>query len=496
MKKISEMERKFILILALAVGLAAKATVVTTISNVSDFQALATSVNRGENYSGVTVTLATDLDLSEVSWMPIGTTTHPFVGTFDGQGHTISNLSVNVDGANTGNVAGLFGKIDAGGKVKDVNISSGTIVLNSLTGEVNCAVGSIAGYNDGTIVGCSNTAEVRGNWNNASVGGIAGEDGGTGVIQNCYNIGEVYTGDSYTGNKLGGIVGNNNKTVQNCFVKASISPVGSFGKICGDNGGTVTGCFYMNGTSDDYPAVVTLANASDNSSTISGNTGSGKNVLLNGRTLFADGNWNTLCLPFDIPAGAEGYSPIAGAKVKTLSSSSFSVGTLTLTFEDATSIEAGKPYLVKWDTPITGNLPNPVFTNVTMSSGTTDVTTTSINFVGTFAPLSYTTENRSVLFLGSGSKLYYPNGNATTTINAFRAYFTLNGITAGDPVNGVKAFMLDFDGEDDPDGIGAMLNDRGEMMNDTWFDLSGRKLSGKPTQRGIYIVNGKKVAFK
>lgn len=39
------------------------------------------------------------------------------------------------------------------------------------------------------------------------------KDGDKGVIQNCYNTGTVYTG-SYTGNKLGGIVGNNNKTAQ------------------------------------------------------------------------------------------------------------------------------------------------------------------------------------------------------------------------------------------------------------------------------------------
>ena len=55
---------------------------------------------------------------------------------------------------------------------------------------VSCSVGAIAGYNDGTIVGCSNASNVFGSLENAtvSVGGITGENGSTGVIQNCYNL--------------------------------------------------------------------------------------------------------------------------------------------------------------------------------------------------------------------------------------------------------------------------------------------------------------------
>ena len=41
-------------------------------------------------------------------------------------------------------------------------------------------------------------------------------------------------------------------------------------------------------------------------------------------------------------------------------------------------------------------------------------------------------------------------------------------------------------------GIGATLNDKGEMINDKWYDLKGRKLDCKPTRKGVYIRNGKK----
>lgn len=47
-----------------------------------------------------------------------------------------------------------------------------------------------------------------------------------------------------------------------------------------------------------------------------------------------------------------------------------------------------------------------------------------------------------------------------------------------------------------PDGIDATPNDKEEMKDDMWFDLGGRRLERKPTQRGLYIVNGKKVVIR
>ena len=511
------MKKQIFCIMALAVAMTAKATVVTTINNKSDLQALATSVNGGaDSYSGVTVTLTTDLDLElkepgDVYWTPIGTTAHPFVGTFNGGGHTISNLKVDLAGSATGNVAGLFGQIGKDGVVKNVNINGGLIVLNTLSGVavsegVNCAVGSIAGYNNGTIVGCSNSAEVRGNWDYASAGGIAGENGSKGVIQNCYNLGEVYTDPKYTGNKLGGIAGENNHTIQNCFVKATISTVGLHGKICGNNGGSFSGCFYLNGTIDDVPyngspQPLALLDNESNSAALTTLNGETKHVLLSGRTLFADKGWNTICFPFDIPAGATGYSPIAGATVMTLSSSSFSAGTLTLTFADVTtidgSIKAGKPYIVKWNKVIDDDLPNPVFLGVTVSKVTTNVTTDYTDFVGTYSPITWSEENRSILFLGNSNKLYFPqpSGGKNPYLNAFRTYFELkNGITAGD-VAGTRMIFEDNEttGIIEAEANSSLFTHNSSLSD--WFDLSGRKVS-KPTTKGLYIHNGRKIVIK
>ena len=80
--------------------------------------------------------------------------------------------------------------------------------------------------------------------------------------------------------------------------------------LYGNNSGTVTGCFYADGATTDVSAPIVLADDSDNSTTLSTNDGQTKNILLSGRTLFTDGGWNTLCLPFSIPATVANYSPI------------------------------------------------------------------------------------------------------------------------------------------------------------------------------------------
>ncbi len=92
---------------------------------------------------------------------------------------------------------------------------------------------------------------------------------------------------------------------------------------------------------------IDLADHADNSMTINDNKDKEAQATLQDRTLHRDGMWQTLCLPFDV-SNFTG-TPLAEATVKTLSSTSFSNGTLTLNFENANSIEAGKPYLVNWE---------------------------------------------------------------------------------------------------------------------------------------------------
>ena len=101
------------------------------------------------------------------------------------------------------------------------------------------------------------------------------------------------------------------------------------------------------------PPTLTLADNTDNTTTIAEADGKPRNVALDGRTLYNDGGWNTLCLPFALSETQVAASPLAGAILKELdgSTSNLTNGTLTLNFTDATSIEAGRPYIVKWAPP-------------------------------------------------------------------------------------------------------------------------------------------------
>ena len=70
--------------------------------------------------------------------------------------------------------------------------------------------------------------------------------------------------------------------------------------------------------------------------------------MLLGRTLYANNSWNTLCLPFSLNE-VEVYNHLGSCELKTLDSSEYDreTATLTLNFINATTIEAGKPYIIK-----------------------------------------------------------------------------------------------------------------------------------------------------
>lgn len=244
---------------------------------------------------------------------------------------------------------------------------------------------------------------------------------------------------------------------------------------------------------------VPLPDEADNSTKISAFENNPSDVTLYRRTFYKDGAWNTLCLPFSLNSFAG--TPLEGATVKTLESASFNEesGELTLNFTEnsLTAIEAGKPYIVKWASG--DNIESPTFTNVTISTTTpTDITPTgsgsdgSVTFKGTFGPVAIGEGgDNTKLYLGNGNKLYWPSREMS--INSFRAYFQLNGNIA--PSSAVRAFVLNFDGDEET-GIATTNYTDSTDSDNAWYDLSGRKLSGKPTTKGLYIYKGKMVVIK
>lgn len=158
-----------------------------------------------ESYSeGKTVSLEADLDLLGETFSPIPV----FCGTFEGNGHTISGMSLLQSGSNLG----LFRYLEEEAVVQNLNVNGELLSEGSRK-----RIGGIAGTNKGTIRNCSfsGTGEALEN-----LGGIAGINEETGVIESCLNQADL------TGNrKIGGIAGENAGTILNSSNEGAINAV-------------------------------------------------------------------------------------------------------------------------------------------------------------------------------------------------------------------------------------------------------------------------------
>lgn len=158
----------------------------------------------------------------------------PFTGVFDGNGHTILELTI-IDTETANDYLALFGKLGEGGTIKNLGIWEGYIV-----GFDSDYLGGICGYNAaGTIRNCLYDGDVTGD---DYLGGLCGSNY-FGIIENCFTTG-AYNGDDW----LGGLCGyNESGTITNCYVEGSVTGFFSLwyiGGLCGSNyQGTITNCF-------------------------------------------------------------------------------------------------------------------------------------------------------------------------------------------------------------------------------------------------------------
>ena len=286
-----------------------------------------------------------------------------------------------------------------------------------------------------------------------------------------------------------------------------------------------------------------MLNNEDNTELINQYDGQTFNVKLRGRTLYKDGSWNTLCLPFSStdfdgtifedgttydkleldtnrPYNVESDDSETPKEYKT----GCQDGRLYLFFKNANYIEAGKPYIVKWEKvngydnhhdPETYDYVEPMFPNVTIVNDSATTVTSkdgTVSFIATYKPFNRDYEDRSILFLGISNTLFYPNGAGNVSVKSFRAYFQLNGVLAasdssdddGDdddeiyvPGGGdVKVFVMDI--EDDATSLNEELRMKNEESADAkdWYSLDGIRLNGKPSVSGVYVNDGRKVVIK
>ena len=229
------------------------------ITTAQQLKQLADEVNAGDSKSGKTVLLMNDIDLSVYpNWSPIGTlkpntsqVSYPFSGVFDGQNHTISNLTCT---SNTNGYAGLFGNFDGTVQnliLRDVQITvegqAAAVVCENYKGQVlNCAMigGSVKGksvaggvvcYNRGTVENCYATGDVTSlsGGRICYAGGVVGYNYREGTVQSCYAAGRVESEEH-----AGGAVGGNYGTVQNCVALGqSVSTQVDAHRVVGENSG-------------------------------------------------------------------------------------------------------------------------------------------------------------------------------------------------------------------------------------------------------------------
>lgn len=301
------------------------------------------------------------------------------------------------------------------------------------------------------------------------------------MFSGCTKLETIYVSRGWTTDKVSGTNGND------MFKSCS--------NLRGSQGSTLSTCNgynvdYAHIDATNYPgylternSIIRLGNNIDNSSIVTAFDGlMNAKVELIGRTLNKD-KWNTLCVPFDISDPTTVFG--TGVKVKTLSGYTNDGTTVTISFTDANSIEAGKPYIVMPTTNIT----NPVFNDVTINNIMQDVIiSNAATFKGNYAPVPLSANDTKKLFLAN-NMLYYPTGSVT--VKPFRAYFEL---TSDVPTaSGAPNLVIDF-GEETT-GVGELRTENRRIEN-SFYDLQGRRLNGKPTQKGIYIHHGKKEVLK
>ena len=206
------------------------------------------------------------------------------------------------------------------------------------------------------------------------------------------------------------------------------------------------------------------------------------NVTLK-RTFYKDGEWNTLCLPFAV---ADAKTAFDGAELREVDTQKSNGNTIV--FKEATTIKAGKPYLIKW-----AKTPNEVCDFVNTFEGVTLVATAApvkvndaITFTGFYNKATADKLGASVAAIGAGNKLFKVTSGE---MKGFRAAFVLNPAT---PAAGIKVVI---DGT--TTGIEDLVVD-GVKANGRVYNLNGQYVGNSLNglQPGIYIQNGKKVVVK
>lgn len=216
-------------------------------------------------------------------------------------------------------------------------------------------------------------------------------------------------------------------------------------------------------------------------------------IALTGRTMYKDGYWNTLCLPFNVDLTAEGC-PLAGAIAKTLTGATMTGTTVSLKFgNEVDELEAGVPYIIKWEGDGTNNIVEPVFANVEIKNTLVPYGADGdpVQFIGYYDAMRINTPaNDNIYYMTAQNTLKHTGKERT--LKACRAYFKFSN----EAVSGSRRIVLDFG--DETTGIHELVAPNSQLSapNSPWYTIDGRRIEGAPTQKGLYINGNKKIIVK
>ena len=484
----------------------------------------AQQVNSGENTINAVLTanivvntsvLTADGSLSDNNstfrvWTPIGNNSKTYMGTFDGQGHTIGGLYVN---DKTKDDVGLFGWTGSNATVKNVGV-----VGNYFNGKTN--VGGVCGYGDNaTITNCYNTGTVSGS---SDIGGVCGE-GQKGTITNCYNTGKV-SGSYYSGGVCGRshratitncyntgtvIVGYNSAgvcgygdyaTITNCYNTGTVSGSADIGGVCGGGyKGTISNCYYLK---DSCPQGIGSGSGEATEKTENQFKSGEVAWLLNGSVAGENPTWRQTIDEGAFPVLDEAKGIVMKASTESLNSV---IRPTAGTIEGATAVynfagirgkdvygyeytepllAATHPYIFTADKAYVNFFPSAEeVTDDTDTHGLLGVLEADGRKV--YGKDNTESEPVSIVFTTTALKYANPKGNL---VKYGKCYIDASqGFLDSDPVSEARGIAIFGEGTTSIDEIDATAGD----SEDKTYNLQGVEV-GK-TYKGIVIVNGKKM---
>lgn len=249
----------------------------------------------------------------------------------------------------------------------------------------------------------------------------------------------------------------------------------------GANNEACSGTYTIQLASNDYaPAQTYSDNILRETATVSFNAQNNVDVQLK-RTLSPE-HWNSFCVPFAISADVIAEKFGAGTQICTFGSMNGNV----MNFDHSTTIEAGKPYIVK----PTKEVVDPSFTGVNIeATAAKQVGADGYFMQGIYSAKTDLTTDGTNLFLGDGNKFYKPAGTTTARMKGLRAFFIVPQGT------NLAALRANIDGA--TTAIDEFATVVEQPTDNRIYNLQGQSVGTSfEGLHGVYVQNGKKVLVK